>query len=735
MTVTVHPNDSTTHAPMVGVAVSLLGGMARGGFDCLLPGGVYAVVPQAPPARYPLWALFLPTATRSGRTCHVLTRSDPAEFLARVQQAGWPQATNAWTDETLRIYAMADGFSKLLFRRDVGGLVTELVYWGVKAGDCLLVDAADALLSLHDLFLATAQLTKLRAWAKEMQIPILLNFTLAGAGVEKTALTGLMDHFSGMARLRTDESGPSVTLEYWQSGLGTSAERTVWLQEEGASYQLRELSQDGTLAEQGLSPVDASTRAGTVERPVWCGTNDPVWSQELQMLMPASWQTFTTIQDIATAAADGRTVLVVLRFDAHASLGALAKDVHSLRSMLGSRARIAVAEHRVSLRYANELVLLRLGADTVIRKDVPLSRWPDVLDSLQSLPARAVPDLDADAALAKAALPQGRGFLLVPAFLSEVHAAMERGTLLGVPFGLGAIKMRSDRSIGDAIAQAQFRRNGDFISSDGEKLYVLFNACSFTRGPEVLNGLYAGGSSEYVAGVDWMASQLDIQQCLRQLTSRHDAHPIDVIPQSDLVQPQNDLPPVAVPQSSSELQIAVPLVNAAVLSEGDTRVDGLESGVSAKQDASRPSLAATIDESVFSLPIQSHAAVDAGDSNRPNAADTSAQAQTEKAVAASSGNDNDPPSARSPVEATRVTAVVPHVPDPTATDYLLPEWTDEEVSEMENGLADDVAELGLDRRAVSSSAADVNALIRRLARPAPISSSGSKKLPRQSGRY
>lgn len=690
MTVSADSNDSKSQAPVAGAAVSLLGGLARGGFDSLLPGGVYAVVPQAPPARYPLWALFLPTATQAGRTCHVLTRSDPAEFLDRVQQAGWPQATDAWADETLRIYAMADGFSKLLFRRDVTGLATELVYWGVKPGDCLLVDAADALLSLHDLFLATAQLTKLRAWAKEMQIPVLLNFTLAGAGVEKAALTSLMDHFSGMARLRTDENGPSATLEYWQSGLGTSAERTVWLQEEGGAYQPRELTNDATLAEQGLSSSDNTSRTGAAERPVWCGTNDPVWSQELQMLMPASWQTFTTIQEVANAAADGRAVLVVLRFDAHESLAALAKDVHNLRSMLGSRARIAVAEHRVSLRYANELVLLRLGADTVIRKDVPLSRWPDVLDSLQSLPARPQPDLDADAALAKAALPQGRGFLLVPAFLAEVRAAMDRGTLLGVPFGLGAIKIRPDRAIGDAVAQTQFRRNGDFISSDGEKLYVLFNACSFTRGPDVLNGMFSGGVSEFVTGVDWMASQLDIQQCVERLASRHEAHPIDVIPQSTLVPPQEGLPAATEPQVSNEPQAEEPLANAVAVSDGE------------------------------------HPA--------PSGIDAQAPVHAESVGAASLSTDNGLSSAKSPFEATRVTVVVPHVPDPNAPDYAQPKWTDEEVTEMESGLAADMAELGLDRRAVSSSAADVNALIRRLARPAPAASE-SKKLPRQSGLY
>lgn len=734
MTVSVSPNQSPASVSADRAALTLLGGLAPGGFDSLLPGGVYAVVPQAPPARYPLWALFLPTAVQAGRTCHVLTRSDPAEFLNRVQRAGWPQATDAWAGESLRLYAMADGFSKLLFRRDVTGLATELVYWGVKPGDCLLVDAADALLSLHDLFLATAQLSKLRAWAKEMQIPMLLNFTLAGAGVEKAALTSLMDHFSGMARLRSDESGPSVTLEYWQSGLGTSAERTVWLREEGGNYELRELGNEDAPAGQGLSNSESQSIRGAGEHPAWRGTNDPVWTQELQMLMPSRWQNFTTVSEVFTAAADGRSALVVLRFDALESMGALAKDVHSLRSTLGSRVRIAVAEHRVSLRYANEIVLLRLGADTVIRKDVPLSRWPEVLDSLQSLPARPMPDLDADAALAKAALPQGRGFLLVPAFLEEVHAAMDRGNLLGVPFGLGAIKMRPDRAVGDAVAQAQFRRNGDFISSDGEKLYVLFNACSFTRGTEVLNGLFAGEASEFMTGVDWMASQLDIQQCLERLTLRHEAHPIDVIPQPIAVPPQDDLAPALAPQSGHEPQAVVALAATVTEPEADGWV-----APAGSEDLAKPSTLPTVHEPVIANPA-SHTPIHLstpnleGEHTTAYSAVNSSDAQKVTAIADSACVESRPLPTRPPFEATRVTVVVPHVPDPNAPDYAHPEWTDEEVREIESGLADDLVELGLDKRAVSSSAADVNALIRRLAKPAP-SSSESKQLPRQSGRY
>ena len=224
------PSDQLTPDGLNPVApVCLLGGLGTDGFDEMLSGGVYALVPQSPPARFPVWARLLMSAVATGRVCHVLLRTDPAEFLSRLESSGWPGATAAWMDETLRIYPMVDGFAKLLFRRDVGEFTQELIHWGVQANDFLLVDAGDELLSLHDLFLATGQVIKLKTWVRSMQLPVLLNFSLAGAGSGMGSLTSLMDHFSGLARLHSDEFGTLLTLEYWQSTLGTVAERTVYL--------------------------------------------------------------------------------------------------------------------------------------------------------------------------------------------------------------------------------------------------------------------------------------------------------------------------------------------------------------------------------------------------------------------------------------------------------------------------------------------------------------------------
>jgi hypothetical protein len=517
----------------------LLGGLDAGELDSMMADGVYALVPQSPPARYPLWARLLQAAVASGQVCHVLLRTDPADFLERLQRSGWPGVHQAWQDEKLRIYPMVDGFSKLLFRRDVQGLTAELSHWGVATGDFLLVDAGDELLSLHDLFLATGQLVKLRAWAKEVKVPMLLNFALAGAGMGQSSLTGLMDHFSGMARLHNDAEGPVLTLEYWQSELGTVAERTVALTAAAGAFQLRPASpvpeadhSTSTHLGAGGSAPDSSeqvsrvmtgsagNRRATDDRPAATGrfTNDEVWARELQMLTGAHWQSLSNVASVLEATQSLDVSHVVLRFAPQTLLAELARDIHALRVALRTKVRIVVAEHRMSLRYANELMLMRLGADAVIRQDVPLQKWPDLLRRLNTQAPRAFEALDVEQALASVAASHERGYLPLAHFLSEVQTTVERAHVLGVPFAMAVMGQPQGRVSTDWVASVRMRRNGDLLTTDGHQVFVFFYACSLTMGPQVLANAFGQDMPPDPLHIDWMASEADIQGLIHQLT-------------------------------------------------------------------------------------------------------------------------------------------------------------------------------------------------------------------------
>lgn len=510
--------------------IALLGGIDPAGLDGLLPGGIYAVAPQSPPARFPLWAAMLRGAIQAGGVCHVLVRVDPDEFISRIQSAGWNGINVAWEQGNLRIYPMAEGFTKLLFRMDVEALTSELEHWGVASGNLLLVDAGDEMLSLHDLTLATTQLLKLKDWTKRTRVVALFNFSLFNAATGLSALAPLMDHLFGIARLHSDVDGPLLNLSYWQSEVGTAAERIVRLgMEPSGALKLRGADHAAN-ADSALPPDRSELASGfKLAQPVQPFVDDQVWALELQMLTGWTWLSLGDRVELIEAVLSASKPLVVLRFGTEQPLVDLAKTVHSLRSQGGSSLRIVVAEHRASLRYTNELLLLRMGADAIIRKDVPLQRWPDVLVGLHSQPPRPKPDMEVLGALASAATPQNKGYVTVPNFVAEVDSAIERGNVLGVPFAIAALRPRGDRAIADIVDSANFRRNGDFLTTDGRGLYILLNACSLTRAQEVLDGLFGNKLLNHALGIDWMGSEFDVKRLMLDVQKHYAEHPFQPI--------------------------------------------------------------------------------------------------------------------------------------------------------------------------------------------------------------
>ena len=513
--------------------LGLLAGLDSGQLDTRVSGGVYALVPQSPPARYPLWAALLREATRDGRMCHVLIRSSAPDFLERLSKEGWPEVMDAWRDERLRVYPMVEDFATHVFRLDIEGLTAEFGYWGFRADELLLVDAADELLSLHDLTLATSQLAKLRNWARSQNLPVLLNFTLGATAAGLSSLTRLMDNLSGLARIHGDHVGPVLTLEYWQGALGTAAERTLQLEQGPRGYTVRTVNVASVAYTPGNESSFVAVGAGVsgADKPNVAAqvslAQDKVWARELQMLTGDEWSACAGVNEMVDACAAQDAPQLVLRYGADSLLAELAADVHLLRARLGAQARIVVAEHRVSLRYANEMMLLRLGANAIIRQDIPLARWPAALSALKGQPPRAMPDVDVNTAMTNAASPQGRGYLAVPDFLAQLHAAQERSRVLDVPFALAVIKPVA-HTIGKALHAALFRRNGDFITTDGHVVVVFFNACSLTRGQQVLDSTFSGQSNRFIGSVDWMSSERDVDGLVAALVDAHANEPFNL---------------------------------------------------------------------------------------------------------------------------------------------------------------------------------------------------------------
>jgi hypothetical protein len=96
----------------------------------------------------------------------------------------------------------------------------------------------------------------------------------------------------------------------------------------------------------------------------------------------------------------------------------------------------------------------------------------------------------------------------------------------------------------DFIEAAQIRRQGDLLTSDGQRLFVFFYACSLTMGPQILDNVFGGHIGDFATDVDWVASELDIHYLIQHLEKHGGIRPSqaqgspDAVIQSAVVESQ-----------------------------------------------------------------------------------------------------------------------------------------------------------------------------------------------------
>jgi len=242
------------------------------------------------------------------------------------------------------------------------------------------VGRAVVLLGLEDVGLAGGRVGVLGRWAGAQGMPVVLVCTrLAAVSGGAACLNGLMDSLRGMARLGGHNDGLNLRFEYWQSPSGTVAAKDFALSiMENGWYRVQPTAPQAS----GLIKPDAALRDASQDQShnFYYLDND---LDTLSQMVPGQWVRTESVMTILREAMGSPTPTVLLCFKPGQSLRALAESVHALRLSLGRRARLVVVERGMSLRYANEVLLLRLGANLILHRDMTEARMLLMLESLQ----------------------------------------------------------------------------------------------------------------------------------------------------------------------------------------------------------------------------------------------------------------------------------------------------------------------------------------------------------------
>jgi cellulose biosynthesis protein BcsE len=465
-------NESMTDTATISLGVPGLPTLT----DSLMVGGLYVLIAETASARFPILATSLSAGLGRGVQCRIVMPQNPEVFIQRLESFGNLSILQGIEDQHLQLFTMQDEFSKKMFRYGAEAFVRELEHYEFPDGSYVLFDQADDLLSLHDVALALDQVDVLRKWAQAHQITVLLVLTRV-TEPQISTINALMDDLTGIVRLGASRNGLELSFDYWQSPEGTIAGRSFVLNVVSAGlYEAK-----GAVAvNEGMASESRFEKSeevdGAVARFFYMDPDLGSFAKQMQ----GEWLRVDTLVSMMHATRNLRAATCILMFHKGSSLRQLAETVHTLRLAMGRYARIVVQEKDASLRYQNEALLLKLGLNLVVNRDVPLSRLPLLLESLKGQIFNRDVDINFEAALASVLPTRLRGYLLPQRFVREAALILDRAETLAVPCALMVGRPTVGETMTDLVVNNAISRAGDLLTADSENCFVFLNACPET---------------------------------------------------------------------------------------------------------------------------------------------------------------------------------------------------------------------------------------------------------------
>lgn len=486
--------------------------------DAMTAGGLYSLQVSSPLARPAIILTALATALRNDMPAVLVTTGNPARLLERGRELGFTGLEQAARDDKLYLFSLKEAFARNLFRYGPQRFLQEFEHFGIPKGALIVFDGADELLTLQDPFVAAEQMRGYREWFQQDGDCGLMLFSLLSANSQLQAThQSLLEHLNGAARLESRHEQLEWLVEFWMSPSGVVASRTL------AAH----IEADGALS---LLDAPASTSAlppATDEDDVFLLDSTLVG---MARQARGKWVSADNLVGLLHASRNAVAATIVLSYNRTADLRQLAQAVHTLRITLGKRIRIIVRELDASLRYQNELLLLNLGVNMVVHRDVPASRFALTLESLKGQIFSRDIEVDFEAALASVTPTRKHGYLPPALFIREVEDIVSRSKALAVPYALVRMKLPATQEASAAQARFCITRDGDLLTATGDNLYLFLSVCPQVNLLSTLRRLGGDTVEEDFPAMRFAVSETEIAVELAELGRYEDEVPLTDMP-------------------------------------------------------------------------------------------------------------------------------------------------------------------------------------------------------------
>lgn len=470
--------------------------------DILLKGSIYAAISDSVPAHLSIVIQAIKSNLSAGNTCVLVTQMTPSVFLSRAKTLGVDFLDDI-AQNRLYLFSLAGDYVTNIFRHGIQRFLLEFDYFQVPRGSFFLFDQAGDIFTMGDQHIAQAQARAYRDWMISTGNTSLFIFFATGINGSHS----ILNCFNGVARINQCKTGIEFLVEFWYSQDGAIAAKSlpVLLDTTG-------LIRVDTSLPQAASEVyqnDCSTDHHTV---FYLGPDFESFSAAIHHM--GIWTQAHSFVDLIHLSRDATRATIVISLGSDTDLQKTAQVVHYLRLNRSNRLRIVIRESSYSLRYPNELLLLRFGANLIIHRHVASQQlallWEMLAGQIYTRKIMQNFDLACSSILASSYT----GYVDLKTFCAESLSMLERGEMLDIPFTLVVASYHEQDFLPEIINWISIR-NGDLFSSSATHCYIFIHACSAENSAAALSHITGNMQASLFLAIRFITEKDSIRETLK----------------------------------------------------------------------------------------------------------------------------------------------------------------------------------------------------------------------------
>lgn len=431
----------------------------------------------------------------------VLSQGQQCSILASNPEQLCNALSNSARQHNLNLLQWLPNVAQQLQTHGMRRFLHELEDLELNKTSLLLIGGGEDFLPLSNSKQLPSLLRELKRWLSAWQLTAVVFIRADNLDTLSDSVRESRRLLSGIAELSQDLGRYHWQVKYWHFAGGVVVD---------ADYQVeRDKHDDRLKIVRNLEYPTGKVSDGTVYYTL--GAVAPSESR------PEHWVACSDYRVMCENIEQMTSATVVLHYDRPESFILLAETVHRLRFEGGRQMRILVRERGSQLRYSQELLLNRLGANQVIYQEFFISRILRIVESSHGQTFSGYIEGDFQRALTEAMPSEECGYLPPVKFCEVVKNSLRKTEDVNMHHLLVRLDLLPQMAHLDVLLNCQPHRANDVVTADHTHVYIFLFACRAADIESALNRIITQPIADMFSGQSSWSGRWEILQILETL--------------------------------------------------------------------------------------------------------------------------------------------------------------------------------------------------------------------------